>query len=228
MDEQDETESSYLKFLPSLFRGTVDERPPGFIGNFLKVFEKILTGINDKAEVDGEHGKVQIAGIAETIDSIAQYFHPDSAPAEFVDWLASWVGLALKEDWTEKKRREVIAKIVPIYRMRGTRRGLEEYLRIYVDGDVTINDDPTPFQIGVNSKIGVNTVIGGLPPHFFVVDIILAQVEPKSMQRKLKTVETIIEMEKPAHTRYRIRIKVPSMRVDHNSTVEIDTLLWST
>lgn len=228
MDNQAETESTYLKFLPSLFRETAHDRKSAVIGNFLKIFEKIFTGINDNTGIEGEEGTIQIMGISETIDSIAAYFHPDSAPTEFVDWLASWLGLALKEDWTEKKRREVIAKIIPIFRMRGTKKGLEEYLKIYVDGDVAINDDPTPFQIGVNSKIGINTVIGGLPTHFFVVDIILAQVEPKSMQRKLRTVETIIEMEKPAHTRYRLRIRVPSLRIELNSTIGIDTLLWST
>jgi phage tail-like protein len=215
------TKSNYLKFLPSIFRGADEETVP-FFEKFLKVFGKILTGINDKVLVNTE----ELQGISEIIDSIPKYFYPADAPIDFINWLSKCIGLVLKEDWSDTKKREVIRKIIPIYRMRGTKKGLEEYLNIYVTGGVSIKDNLAPLQIGTTSTVGVDTIIGGLPPYVFIVDIILAVPDPKAIQNMQKTVKDIIDKEKPVHTYYRINITVPTMQIGYFSHVGIDTLLW--
>ncbi len=217
--------SSYLKFLPSIYRGA-DEETAVLFERFLKIFEKVLTGIDDEVEIEIEGKKTKVSGISEIIDSIPKYFYPDDAPIEFVDWLSECVGLVLKEDWPDEKKREVIRKIIPIYRIRGTKKGLEEYLKIYVTGGVSIKDNLAPLQIGTTSIVGVDTIIGGLPPYVFIVDIILAVPEPKAIQSMQKTVKDIIDKEKPVYTYYRINITVPTMRIGYFSHVGIDTLLW--
>ena len=46
-------------------------------------------------------------------------------------WLAGWVALGLRADWTEAQKRDFLANIVPLYRRRGTKENLAELLRIY-------------------------------------------------------------------------------------------------
>src|SRR5438128_7652185 len=94
------------------------------------------------------------------LDTISDYFDPLQAHKDFLPWLASWVSLILRKDWSEDQQRKVLSQIIPLYLKRGTREGLEAYLKIYVGEGVTINDDIPPFQINKNSTVGVDTVIG--------------------------------------------------------------------
>jgi phage tail-like protein len=190
------SESTYMNYLPSVFYG--GEKEP-FIGRYLKIFEKIMSGIDD-GETDGKKG------ILEMLDIISDIFYPrfsfmtdaedetflplltpdsrghfyryfgtdvdaDEYLDEFLRWLASWMALVLKEDWELEKKREVITRILPLYRMRGTKKGLEEYLKIYVGKHIIIIDETEPFQIGVTSHVGKKARIGGLPPYFFIVEV---------------------------------------------------------
>ncbi|GFO97060.1 phage tail protein [groundwater metagenome] len=219
----EEKESKYLQYLPSIYqRGKED--PSAFLGRFLKALEKMLSGRDDGVKVDDE----SIKGIEEILDSIHYYFDPFNTPSEFLPWLAGWVALTLKEgkDWDEGKKRELVAQIVPLYKKRGTKEGLEEYLKIYVGKGVRIIDELGPFQVGISSKVGIDTVIGELQPYFFIVDVTLPVPDPKAMSEKKKAIEDIIEIEKPAHTYYKTNITVPTMRIGYFSTIGFDTLLW--
>lgn len=226
MSELTNMKKSYMDFLPSIFR-SADKETAIFVERFLKIFEKILTGINDNVNVDEK----QIQGISETIDKVSIFFHPDAVPKEFegfIDWLASWAGLVLKEDWSEEKKREVIRKVIPIYRMRGTKRGLEEYLNIYVGKGVSINDNFGLFQVGINSQVGINTAIDLI--NYFVVEVTLSETVSslEEIKRKKKAIEELIDREKPVHTDYKIIWKnVQSIQIEIHSRVGIDTLLWN-
>lgn len=127
---------------------------------------------------------------------------------EFLEWLASWVALVLKEDWDIERKRKVIAGIIPIFRMRGTKKGLEEYLWIYTGNDVNIIEEVDPFQVGIRSTVGENTILGGLPPYFFIVNVDLPASDNMTINNKRKAIKKIIESEKPVHTNYSINIKI--------------------
>ncbi len=170
-------------------------------------------------------------GIEEKLNRIPDYFDADETPAEFLTWLAGWVALTLKEGagWDEKtlpKKRQLLAQIVPLYQKRGTREGLEEYLKIYVGEGVRIIEELIPLQVGIHSKVGVDTLIEGLPPYFFMVEITLPVPYPTAMSEKQKAIRELIDLEKPAHTYYSIKITVPTMKIGYYSRVEVDTLLW--
>ena len=51
--------------------------------------------------------------------------------------LAQWVALALREDWSVETRRRLIANVVPLYRLRGTTKGIELALAAYRAQDFT-------------------------------------------------------------------------------------------
>ncbi len=168
----------------------------------------------------------RVGGLEEVIGGIASYFDPDGTPTEFLNWLAGWVALSLRENWGEDQQRRLIQEIVSIYPIRGTRIGLERYLKIYVGPGVTIKDQlASSFQVGVNSRVGIDTVLGGLPPHFFIVNVAFDEPNPAKLKEKAVAVAAVIDIEKPAHTYYKLNFTGPTFQVGVRSTVGIDTLI---
>jgi phage tail-like protein len=120
--------SSYLDYLPAMFRQET------FLGRFLLAFEQVLTGLGNVDKpgleevlggiVDPESGEEKLPGIH-------HYFDPGKTPVEFLEWLSDWVALSLRADLNDDQRRDFIAKAVPLYRLRGTKPGLVEMIRIY-------------------------------------------------------------------------------------------------
>lgn len=70
-----------------------------------------------------------LAPVFATLDNLPAYFDPRLAPADFVDWLATWVGVEPGR-MPEELRRTLVARAVELHRWRGTRRGLAERLRL--------------------------------------------------------------------------------------------------
>ena len=231
--------SQLIKYLPAIFQRASADDESLFIEDYLKIFEHIFL----KAEGNDSDGK---NGLSEIIDALGGLFNPrfsfacchDEADKEglfnsfvsaqmsdFLEWLAGWSALALKEDWPLEKKRKIIARIIPLYRMRGTKRGLEEYLKIYVGEGVSIMEEMKPFQVEETSYVEKESVLEGMPPYFFIVNISLPVPDPEIMKERKKAVEEIIDAEKPIHTRYKLNIEVPTLQVGMRSRVEIDTLL---
>jgi phage tail-like protein len=176
--DDDQAVSSYLQYLPASFR----EDP--FAGRFLAAFEAILGGTG--ADASGLRGKIK---------RIADYFDPATTEPEFLPWLASWVALSLRADWDVATRRDFIAQIVPLYRLRGTPEGLRRMLALYTGRQVVVDDRLEA------------------PAHFFQVQLSLARADPELIRSTQQIARAIIDQEKPAHTFYALQIATPTMRL---------------
>ncbi|MFJ4968323.1 phage tail protein [Streptomyces sp. NPDC088755] len=71
-----------------------------------------------------------LAPVLSTLDNLPAYFDAALAPADFLAWLATWVGAGTDPDRPPELRRAVVARAVELHRWRGTRRGLVEHLRL--------------------------------------------------------------------------------------------------
>ncbi len=214
--------SSLLDSLPAVFQEDRQGRKPNFLGRFLLAFEKLLLGLGDANE----------PGLEEVIARLYRYFEPgeqlapeERAPADFLPWLAGWLALTLREDWDEKRQRNLIARASELYRLRGTRRGVEEFLKIYTVLGVQIDELNIPFQIGVHSTVGVDTYLSGGAPFFFRVHVLLPTANPEEIKKQREMAQAIIELQKPAHTYFTLTVEAPSFQVGVHSTVGEDTLL---
>ena len=132
-------------------------------------------------------------------------------------WLASWIGLALDENWPEDRRRLLLASAASLYRQRGTKRGLREYLKIYTGERATITEHRAEnFKLGAEAQLGPGIALGkDNKPHTFSVALRLPPIEtPDEAGRarqelvRRRTIESIIEAEKPAHTSYRLDLDI--------------------
>ena len=150
--------SSYMQFLPALMREGERDGQANLLGRFLKIFEKILSGIDDDARLlvttpDGTLQEREVIGIEHILDKLHDYFDPLFTPplfedqqssADFISYLSQWVALIQNQTWDVKSQRRLLKKIVPLYKKRGTEPGLSEYLDIYlqefIGAEVTIKE----------------------------------------------------------------------------------------
>jgi len=178
-NDGEERYSNYLQYLPAFYR------EDDFTGRFLNIFEDILTPIE---------------GI---VDNLAFYFDPGTTPQSFLTWLASWVGLVLDERWPEARRRQLIKSVVELYRWRGTKRGLSEYLRIYTGVVPQVLEHTPATQLGTNTNSGTTKIrVTEDQAHCFTV--ILEVPDVSTIDADI--VRSIIESEKPAYTTYILQI----------------------
>lgn len=147
------------------------------------------------------------------------------APAGFLSWLASWVGLSMREDWDESYKRSFIARAVQLYRLRGTREGVQQFISLYTRMPVQIDEFPGEFQIGIHSRINVDARLEGGWPFFFQVSSTLLTPDPAQLKQALQITTAMIEVQKPAHTTYLLQLGTPQLQVAVRSKVGVDTLL---
>ena len=152
-------------------------------------------------------------------------FDPARARARFLPWLASWVALELDETWEESKRRDLIGRIVSLYRLRGTVEGLKSFVEIYTGIRPDIVEEGTGgWQVGVRATIEVDTRIYGTweeDAHRF--SVLVRTFEDFTAERRIKVRERVL-IEKPAHTQLvHVGFFASFWRIGVRSTAGVDT-----
>lgn len=154
----------------------------------------------------------------------------------FLQWLAGWVGLALRPDRGERWNRELLRVAGRIWPWRGTKQGVEAFLRTYLREEVTaitIYAPANPLQIGLVSTVGLNTVIGGSLPSFFWVNLVTNPRNSRlyhrdGLQELIQTARAALEQERPAHTDYQLRIQGRPMQIGVDYTHEVGARVGDT
>jgi hypothetical protein len=125
-------------------------------------------------------------------------------------WLSKWTALSLRADLNENQQRDFIANIIQLYRWRGSKANLRRLLKIFTGGEAVITEDPET-------------------PHYFYVALSLPKEwreEPvEFLGRKKEIAYGLIDLEKPAHTYYKLDFVYPSMQIGVRSSVGKDTVL---
>lgn len=81
-----------------------------------------------------------LAPAVTTIDNLDTYVDPWLTPSDFLDWLASWFGLELDVNWSEERRRSLIANALELGRRRGTVLGLRMLIMLYTGAEGVVDD----------------------------------------------------------------------------------------
>jgi phage tail-like protein len=129
------------------------------------------------------------------IDGLPAYIDPDLAPPDMLRLLAGWVGITLDESWPIARQRELLRRAGRLLQLRGTRAGLELALEIAFP-DLPLRVTETG---GVVSARSADALPAPEPPEF-VVYCDTSLEAPAPLIR-------LIEQVKPAHVRYRLKIK---------------------
>ncbi len=140
-------------------------------------------------------------------------------------------------------------RIVPLYKQRGTRAGLDAYLAMFVGNQARVEELPGGFIVGqkANATVGVNSFVAGAPAYFFRVRIRYGYppvpFDIATWKNLRRGTRAIVDLEKPAHTYYTLRANTPgiivggpkyggpkaadpSARGKGRASVGRDTLIW--
>ncbi len=94
---------SSIQYLPAVYRSSPEA---GFLDRLLSALDRVGSRVNG------------------TLDGLPGRLEPEATPADFLSWLAAWVGLAFQGTWRLAVRRRLLRNAVRIYGLRGTRAGL--------------------------------------------------------------------------------------------------------
>jgi len=108
--------TSMIDGLPSVLRA--DEFTADFVGALDEVLSPIVLAI----------------------DGLGDYVDPDSAPVDFLHWLASWFDVELDPSWSEERCRETVKRLARLQLKRGTASGLEELIEALTGEPADVDD----------------------------------------------------------------------------------------
>lgn len=228
--------STYLAHLPAIFQEPARPGGSSALGTFLLAFEQVLSGLGDVDDpgldeiiggIVDETGQTRLAGIHRYCEPGPRLPATQRAPAEFLEWLCEWVAMAERVDADEATQRDFIAQAISLYRLRGTKAGIEGVLRIFTRLGVTVDEYDKALCVGVDCRIGRDTVLGCGAPHFFRVVVRVPNPDPKVHKRYHDIACAIIDLEKPAHCFYRLEMESPRFQVGERSRIGYDTLIKS-
>lgn len=138
-----------------------------------------------------------LAPVFLSLDNVDAYFDPRTAPADFVEWIAEWVGIALDENWPLHQQRALVAQAVDLFHWRGTARGLSANVALYAGVEPEISESgasawsPAP-----------NSSLPGAAVPSLVVRVRVADPAGLDANR----LDRIVSASKPAHVPHSIEV----------------------
>jgi phage tail-like protein len=181
----------YLEHLPAIYRRS-DAVGRNVVRDICFLFEHMFGSVERKLE-EGH-----------------RFYDPHECPTDFLHWLAGWTAFVVDLDWPESKKRALVKRAVDLYRIRGTRRALALFLKLFTGHEPDIEENTWPFKgfrVETEARIGLDSVI--LPPvnlaHSFVVTMPIKFEAVKDNPEMIVRIHQIIQMEKPSHTHYYLR-----------------------
>lgn len=204
---------TYLQYLPATYQE--DEGSRDFLERYLSLFHSFFS----RSE--------------EEIEQFTRYLDPVAAPAGFVPFLASWLAIAADENWSIEARRTLIRLVPLLYRIRGTRSGIVQWIELYL-GRVPVVIEP--FQLDCIESEGhrqvVNRLYGSSPYCFAVLiepvweDVACPVKRAVPISRsQLSMVKRIVEQERPAYTSGTVKVLEPWFYLDMHTYLEVNTVL---
>lgn len=215
---------SYLQqYLPTVYQQ--DPASMQFVEQYLANMEGIFTTI------EGIIAQVQVLLDVRTL------------PADAVDWLASWIGMAFESGWDDYQRRLLIAQAPYFLLRRGTLPGMMQAIMVVVSPELGVDifrDDIDQYcaTIRIVERFFTRTVASvaaGDPTGTDDSIVLTDSTDPRAHRftvllpttvdaAKMRLVKRIVELEKPAHTSFTIKQYWAMFRVGE-VRVGIDTVL---
>ena len=138
-----------------------------------------------------------MAPIMQVMDNIPAYLDPALAPPDFVEWLASWVGLVLDRNWPLERRRALLARAMELYKWRGTLQGLTEHVELYTGVTPEVEDSGA-----VTWGVAPDSPLPGSNEPTITVRV---RVDGDDVVDESR-LDRLVAAAKPAHVRHRVEV----------------------
>jgi phage tail-like protein len=215
---------SYLSYLPAVFGRRDPATPTGatFLERFLAMFEGRLTRIEARYE------------------AVARLLNPHAADDAWLDFLAGWFDLVLDPRWPRARRAALLAQIVELYRLRGTREGMLRTVEVFTGHRPALIEGfqirpRTGMILGCAGVLGC-APLGGLDVDAAASEALLAAYAHRidlvahidddcDVSTAAPAIAALIDAIKPAHVDVQLRVASASSRIGLESTIGLDFVL---
>ncbi|MHC3471808.1 phage tail protein [Streptomyces sp. 7R007] len=138
-----------------------------------------------------------MAPILSVLDCLDTYFRPSLAPLDFAQWLGGWVGAETDGSEPEPLLRAAVAAAAYLHRVRGTRRGLAEAVRLAFGVEPEIDESGGATW----SARPLGSFPGAPRPHLHV-RLSLPDPTPADHHR----LDALVAAARPAHMPYTVQV----------------------
>lgn len=200
---------SYLRYLPAVY--SKDKQSRDFLVRFLSLFEKFFSEMENR------------------IDHIERYFDINIVDEEFCKWLSTWVAIPNSLQWPHDLLKELIKKAPELYKFGGTVKGLKEIIKLYLGSNPFIIEYFQTYEFTTQKEILQKHM--EFDPYTFAVLIAPSdngkKQDPFGEKRKkdIFEVKKLLEMTKPAYTKYKLIDLQPRIHLNILSYLGINSYI---
>lgn len=193
---------TWMRFLPEIYQGS-DEN--GFLERYLSIFQTLYDDLDER------------------IRDIPSYLDTCSTDGETLRWLAGWLGLENLSPWNEDQLRYLICHAGKLYRKRGTRDGICEFIKLYTGEEPFIAEQHFIEKYSDNEPLyALLRNLYGNDPWVFTV-LIRASCLPTG--KEFSDLVRIIEEVKPAWMDFKIITLRPYILLDSYTYLGVNSVL---
>ncbi len=193
---------SIVEYLPEIYRREDKDR---FLDRFLGIFQTIYEDVSERIGRTGEKLDMDCGS------------HTD------LNILAGWMGIKTPEVWGEEPLRELLRELVLLYRLRGTRWGMKEILKLYTGTEPYIVEhheiDSFLEKAGYHEEL---EALYGSDEDMFTVMLPLSAIDSRLEE---KVVRQLIDVMRPAHMAYQLVTLRPYVFAGLHTYLGVNTIL---
>lgn len=193
---------SWISYLPEVYQ-SADKGM--FLERFLAVFQTMYEELNQE------------------IKEMIYLMDLDGTNKDFLEWMAKWLDIAECYMWSEEQLRTLLKNAVRLYKIRGTRKAVSEFVRIYCGGEepyIVENFQVRNFE-DKDNKVKLERLYEDNAYKFYV--IIKEEYAPSV--REFQTLRKIIEEVKPAYMELELVVLKSFIFLDKHTYLGINSVL---
>jgi phage tail-like protein len=138
-----------------------------------------------------------LAPVLNVLDCLDAYFDPALTPLDFAQWLSTWIGAETDGTEPEARLRAAVAAAARLHRVRGTRRGLSEAVRLAFGTEPEISESG-----GATWHARPLGPVPGTPRPHLHVTLRLPGPTPADTHR----LDALVAAARPAHMPYTVTV----------------------
>ncbi|MBR1629526.1 MAG: hypothetical protein IJ679_09755 [Lachnospiraceae bacterium] len=186
---------TWMETLPEIYQQS-DKN--GFLERYLGLFQTMYEDLEER-----------IAHVPGLLDV-------DRADSEFLGWMAEWLDIEERYRWSSEQLRTLIKKAFLLYRKRGTREGILEFVELYT------GEKPVLVEWGQYKDIQHNEKLYPDDPYTVMVFV---RAETLRSEKERRTLVRIIEDVMPAHMTLELVVMNPYIFLDNHTYLGINSCL---
>ncbi len=192
-----------VQYLPSIYHQESANRD--FLDRFLSIFGTFFGEFEHK------------------VDQFPQMYDVQSLQGEYVQWIASWLGIASEFNWSDEVTKKLIKHAPELYRLRGTKATIDKWFELITGKKPVIVEYMQYREMSQQAELkNLLELLYGMDPYTFCVLVRPEEIESDTMKLSL---QYILDQEKPAFTSAKLIIIEPSIYLDSHTFLDMNTYL---